>query len=110
MRSLISSLFASLRSSLFVGRVLVAWHRQGADANRLELVRVLVAKDRDMVGIEQFARALECFGPLETPAQFLDEIEVRLLSFVVVFFILYLRSSFFVLFRRLRSSSQSDGT
>jgi hypothetical protein len=60
----------------------VAWYRQGADANRLELVRVLVAKDRDMVGIEQFARALECFGPLETPAQFLDEIEVRLLSFV----------------------------
>ncbi|ELR25342.1 Dual specificity protein kinase shkC, putative [Acanthamoeba castellanii str. Neff] len=49
--------------------------RNGADANRLELVRVLVAKDRDMVGIEQFARALECFGPLETPAQFLDEIE-----------------------------------
>jgi hypothetical protein len=53
---------------------------QGADANRLELVRVLVAKDRDMVGIEHFARALECFGPLETPAQFLDEIEVRPLS------------------------------
>jgi hypothetical protein len=102
-----SSLFASL-PSLFFDRVLVAWHRQGADANRLELVRVLVAKDRDMVGIEQFARALECFGPLETPAQFLDEIEVRFLSFVVVF-ILYLCSSFFVLLRLLRSSAQSDG-
>ncbi len=73
---------------------------------------MLVAKDRDMVGIEQFARALECFGPLETPAQFLDEIEVRLLSFVVVYFILYLRSSFsfvlFVLHRNLTVLDRAD--
>lgn len=49
---------------------------QGADANRLEMLRVLTARDRDTIGIEDFARVLECFGPLETPTHFLDEIEV----------------------------------
>lgn len=51
----------------------------------MELLRVLVAKERDMVGIEDFARALECFGPLDNATHFLDEIEVRTSSHVQAF-------------------------